>query len=109
VPSGHIQPQKNRPNIKVRTGTINASIIPGRIILSAIEIKNIKLGSILNKTAGFTPHPGGLAAVHRTYTKKKRKNVWLNLRNSMSFRIICPSRLRYTTLRAVYRFLNHIS
>jgi hypothetical protein len=51
-PSGQIQPQKNLPKIRVNMSIPAARIIPGSIILSLIEVKNIIRGFILKKVSG---------------------------------------------------------
>ena len=52
VPNGHTQPQKNLPNIKINIGIITANNIPGRNNLSDIEVKSIRLISVLTRNPG---------------------------------------------------------
>jgi hypothetical protein len=50
APSGHTHPQKNLPNTKVSNIITHDKMMPGRMTLSLIDVKNIASGSNLKMT-----------------------------------------------------------
>jgi hypothetical protein len=78
LPRGHIHPQKNLPNIKVRISITTADIIPGMIILPLKEVNMTTSGSILKNKSVWT-------ADQRIYTNNERKNIWLDLLAKINF------------------------
>jgi len=52
LPIGQIHPQKNLPKINVNISIIIENIMPGKIILSLIEVTIDTRGSILKRISG---------------------------------------------------------